>query len=425
MKRGALGASTLEELVSKLDTPRAIWLMVPAAGRRRHDGVASCRCSRRGDVIIDGGNSYYHDDIRRAKALGDDGHRLRRRRHVGRRLGPRARLLPDDRRRRRRREAARSRSSARSRRPSTRRRARPGRTGDPRPAEHGYLHCGPHRRGPLREDGPQRHRVRAHGRVRRGPEHPPPRQRRQAEARRSTPRPRRCENPELYQYDFDLAGHRRGVAARQRHRLVAARPDGRGAAAQTPTSSEFAGRVSDSGEGRWTLKAAIDEGVPAPILVDGALRALRSRGEADFADRLLSAMRSSSAATRRSAPEAGPDGPHGKTAGTPGRCPSVTTRQKRRRARRKPEAWATRHFAFTGSRVEVRGWSRRSDEKSAVCSRRCSPPSTSSRESRGGFREYGPSSTFPLVARRRSSELHRGVEDLLHQVLSPARCTGW
>ena len=107
-------------------------------------------------------------------------------------------------------------------------------------------------------------------------------------------------DPELYQYDLDLRRHRRGVAPRQRHRLVAARPHRRRARAQAPSSAEFTGRVSDSGEGRWTLKAAIDESVPAPILSTAIGERFASRGEADFADRVCRRCASSSAATRRS-----------------------------------------------------------------------------------------------------------------------------
>ena len=86
------------------------------------------------------------------------------------------------------------------------------------------------------------------------------------------------------------ARHRRGLAARQRDRLVAARPDG-GRLVKDPALSKFAGRVSDSGEGRWTIKAAIDEAVPAPVLTAALYERFSSRGEADFQDKLLSAMR--------------------------------------------------------------------------------------------------------------------------------------
>ena len=87
------------------------------------------------------------------------------------------------------------------------------------------------------------------------------------------------------------ARRRRGVAARQRDRVVAARPHGSGARGRIPTLAQFAGRVSDSGEGRWTIKAAIDEAVPAPVLTTALYERFSSRGEADFQNKLLSAMR--------------------------------------------------------------------------------------------------------------------------------------
>ena len=125
-------------------------------------------------------------------------------------------------------------------------------TGEPTTAEQGYLHCGPERRRPLREDGPQRHRVRADGGLRRGPEHHQPRQRRQRAARRRTPRPPRSSDPEHYQYDIDVAEvaevWRRGSVVGSW--LLDLTAD---ALARSPQLSEFAGRVSDSGEGRWTV----------------------------------------------------------------------------------------------------------------------------------------------------------------------------
>ena len=98
-------------------------------------------------------------------------------------------------------------------------------------------------------------------------------------------------DPEHYQYDLNLRRHRRGLAARQRDRVVAARSYRDASLIQDPALSKFAGRVSDSGEGRWTIKAAIDEGVPAHVLSSALYERFSSRGEADFADKLLSAMR--------------------------------------------------------------------------------------------------------------------------------------
>ncbi len=98
-------------------------------------------------------------------------------------------------------------------------------------------------------------------------------------------------DPELYRYEIDVAQGRRGLAARQRDRLLAARSHRLGACAATPSLEKFAGRVSDSGEGRWTLQAAIDEGVPAPVLSAALFGRFESRGAAEYADKLMSAMR--------------------------------------------------------------------------------------------------------------------------------------
>ena len=146
------------------------------------------------------------------------------------------------------------------------------------------------RRRPLRQDGPQRHRVRPHGRLRRGPRHPartPTSASRQHEVdAETTP----LRDPEHYQYDLNLPDiaevWRRGsVIASWLLDLTAT------ALLEDPALAKFAGRVSDSGEGRWTIKAAIDEGVPAPVLTAALYERFSSRGEADFQDKLLSAMR--------------------------------------------------------------------------------------------------------------------------------------
>ena len=179
---------------SKLSAPRSVWVMVPAGEitEKTVDDVAAVLES--GDAIIDGGNSYYRDDIRRAAKVRRAGDRLRRLRHQRRRLRPRARLLPDDRRPRRGGRAARPdlRHAGAGRRvgrahagPRRRRLARRERL----PA------LRPERRRPLREDGPQRDRVRDHGRLRRGPQHPQERQRRQGRSARPTPRRRRSSIP--------------------------------------------------------------------------------------------------------------------------------------------------------------------------------------------------------------------------------------
>ncbi len=178
VKDGAIsgGATSLADLVAQLEPPRVLWLMVPAASVDANlDQLVPLLAA--GDVVVDGGNSYYRDDIRRSKALEAAGHPLPRLRHQRRRVGPRARLLPDDRRARRRGGAP---------RPDLRG-AGAGRRG-------GVSHAGPvrrpgHRRaglpalrplgcGPLRQDGPQRHRVRRDGGLCRGAEHLASRRRR-------------------------------------------------------------------------------------------------------------------------------------------------------------------------------------------------------------------------------------------------------
>ena len=161
----------------------------------------------------------------------------------------------------------------------------------------------PERRRPLRQDGAQRHRVRPHGRLRRGLG-----VLRAANVGKQTARDRRRDDAAARSGALSVrpqpARHRRGVAARQRDRLVAARPDGGRAGRRIPALAKFAGRVSDSGEGRWTIKAAIDEAVPAPVLTDRALRALQlaRRGGLPGQAALGHAL-SSSAGTWKNRPE--------------------------------------------------------------------------------------------------------------------------
>jgi 6-phosphogluconate dehydrogenase len=287
VKLGATGASSLEELVKKLAPPRAVWLMVPAAivDRTLKDLIPLLA---KGDTIIDGGNSYYVDDIRRAKELAQKGlhyvdvgtsggvwglergycQMIGGETDIVKRLDPIfSTLAPTV-------DCA----------PRT-----PGRTGPPTTAEHGYLHCGPNGAGhfvKMVHNGIEYGIMAAYAeglailqRANVG------KQRQEIDAE-TTP----LRNPEDYQYDLPLPDiaevWRRGsVIASWLLDLTAA------SLVSDPSLAKFSGHVSDSGEGRWTINAAIDEAVPAPVLTTALYARFYSRGQADFADKLLSAMR--------------------------------------------------------------------------------------------------------------------------------------
>jgi 6-phosphogluconate dehydrogenase len=287
-KDGAEGASSLEDFASKLSAPRSVWVMVPAGEITEKTVEDVATALEPGDAIVDGGNSYYRDDIRRAEMLrekgidfvdcgtsggvfglergyclmigGPDG--------AVERLDPVfATLAPG------------VESAERT----------PGRDGKVTPAENGYLHCGPNGAGhfvKMVHNGIEYGIMAAYaeglnilknanaGKVER-----------EADAETAP-----MEQPEYYQYDLDLpevaeVWRRGSVIGSWLLDLTAA------SMRESADLSEFSGRVSDSGEGRWTSIAAIDEGVPAPVLTAALYERFSSRGLDDFGDKVLSAMR--------------------------------------------------------------------------------------------------------------------------------------
>jgi 6-phosphogluconate dehydrogenase len=287
VKEKAIGSSSQADLVKKLSAPRAIWLMVPAAIVDKT--IAELTPSLEpGDMLIDGGNSYYVDDIRRAKELvgkgvryvdvGTSGGVWGRERGYCMMIGGEvaavkhldpifATLAPG------RGDIART----------------PGREKAGGTSELGYLHCGPSGAGhfvKMVHNGIEYGIMAAYAEglgVLRAANIGKQTDTVDAE---TTP----LREPEHYQYDLNLAEiaevWRRGsVIASWLLDLTAS------ALLKDPALSKFAGRVSDSGEGRWTIKAAIDEGVPVPVLTTALYERFTSRGEADYQDKLLSAMR--------------------------------------------------------------------------------------------------------------------------------------
>jgi 6-phosphogluconate dehydrogenase len=284
---GALAAASLDEFVAKLKPPRAIWLMIPAAlVDTMLDQLVSVVTA--GDVIIDGGNSYYIDDIRRARELKAKGihyvdvgtsggvwglergycQMIGGEKDVVAHLDPIFKTLAPGR-------------DAVS--------PTPGRQVGSGTAADGYLHCGPAGAGhfvKMVHNGIEYGLMAAYAEGLNVLHHANEgNEERTADAETSPLR-----NPEHYQYDFNIADiaevWRRGsVIASWLLDLTAI------ALAESPNLEGFSGRVSDSGEGRWTINAAVEEGVPVPVLSAALFQRFSSRGEADFANKILSAMR--------------------------------------------------------------------------------------------------------------------------------------
>jgi len=280
-------ASSLEELVQQLDAPRSVWLMVPAG---LVDSIVKELASHlaEGDTIIDGGNSYYVDDLRHSRAMreqkihyvdvgvsggvfglkrgyclmigGDD-------EAVGRLVPVFEALAPGV---------------------ATAERT-PGRTGDAAPEEQGWLHCGPSGAGhfvKMVHNGIEYGLMQAYAEGFNVLKHANIGLHAQETDAETTP----LRDPDHYKYELDVAAvsevWRRGsVISSWLLDLTAQALNG------SPNLNEYAGRVSDSGEGRWTVQAAVEEGVPAPVLAASLFNRFASRGEADWGDRVLSAMR--------------------------------------------------------------------------------------------------------------------------------------
>ena len=284
---GAVATGSLDQFVAALTPPRTAWVMVPAALTGDTVDALASRMSE-GDVIIDGGNSYYRDDIERADKLaalgvhhvdiGTSGgvHGLERgfclmiggEPQVVERLDPIFRSI-----------APGVDAAART----------PGRAGEPSPAEQGYLHCGPHGAGhfvKMVHNGIEYGLMAAYAEGLNILHKANVGLTEQQASAESTP----LRDPRYYQYELPIpevaeVWRRGSVIASWLLDLTA------GALLRSPELADLAGRVSDSGEGRWTAIAAVDEGVPAHVLTAALYERFSSRGEADFGDRLLSAMR--------------------------------------------------------------------------------------------------------------------------------------
>ena len=284
---GAVAASSLEDLASKLTPPRSVWLMLPVAivDRVLTELIAHLEP---GDAVIDGGNSWYHDDVRRSRELTGSridyldvgvsggvwglqrGYCLM----VGGAAKPVSRLEP----------------ILATLAPGVAAASRtPGRTGDAVPEEIGWLHCGPSGAGhfvKMVHNGIEYGLMAAYAEGLNILEHANA----GASAREADAETTPFRDPDLYRYELDLPAiaelWRRGSVVQSWLLDLTAQ-----ALRESPDLSAYEGRVSDSGEGRWTVLAAIDESVPAPVLAAALFDRFTSRGEGDFAHKALSAMR--------------------------------------------------------------------------------------------------------------------------------------
>ncbi|MDT4984081.1 MAG: 6-phosphogluconate dehydrogenase [Pseudonocardiales bacterium] len=286
-KEGAVGALTYEDFVAKLDKPRVVWVMIPA-GVTGEVVAELAELMEPGDIIIDGGNSNYREDIDRAAELkpkgihyvdvGTSGGVFGLDRGYCLMIGGETEIVeylepvfesiaPGV-------EAA----------PRT-----PGRTGEPGPEEKGYLHCGPNGAGhfvKMVHNGIEYGMMASYAEGLNVLQHANAGAEQQDHSAEVTP----LDQPQYYQFDIEIdkvaeVWRRGSVVASWLLDLTAH------ALATNATLEGLAGRVSDSGEGRWTIKAAIDEGVPTPVLSAALFARFSSRGEAGYADKLLSAMR--------------------------------------------------------------------------------------------------------------------------------------
>lgn len=287
VQEGADGTTSLQEFVNKLQTPRAIWLMIPAGAVDKMLTTLGPMLAK-DDVIIDGGNSNYTDDINRSELfkkggihyvdcgtsggvwgmergyclmIGGDKEAVQRLDPIFAALAPKVESAPRT----------------------------EGKTGDPSTAEHGYLHCGPSGAGhfvKMVHNGIEYGIMAAYAEGLNVLAKANIGKHQEEYDAETTP----LRDPQHYQYDINLGEvaevWRRGsVIGSWLLDLTAT------ALSKDPELKKFEGRVSDSGEGRWTIKAAIDEAVPVPVLSAALFERFTSRGEADLADKLLSAMR--------------------------------------------------------------------------------------------------------------------------------------